>query len=257
MSEAGFASLGPTLLARKGGAKPAMRPQLTPLAHSPEEMAALADEQLEDLGWNDMGEDGHEGEPDASSGADIVPIRAQGASPHADSAARSPVVRRQQKELLDRVLAEAAMDGSEGELGEEEDLSARFFDDPGAGDAADTGEGADPGKTSDERAFDDGPFENGPFENGAFENGAGGVGTPAHDAPSGAGAHKAVRRAAARPAGKRAAFTLRLDTERHLKLRLAATMQGVSAQALVTEALDAMLAEFEELDALAARMRRG
>ena len=28
MSEPGFASLGPTLLARKGGAKPAMRPQL-------------------------------------------------------------------------------------------------------------------------------------------------------------------------------------------------------------------------------------
>ena len=31
MSEPGFASLGPKLLARKGGAKPAMRPQLAPL----------------------------------------------------------------------------------------------------------------------------------------------------------------------------------------------------------------------------------
>ena len=32
MSESGFASLGPSLLARKGGAKPAMRPQVAPLA---------------------------------------------------------------------------------------------------------------------------------------------------------------------------------------------------------------------------------
>lgn len=236
MSEAGFASLGPTLLARKGGAKPAMRPQLTPLAHSPEEMAALADEQLEDLGWNDMGEEDEEGASNASRGADIVPIRADSASPNADNAARSPIVRRQQKELLDRVLAEAAMDGSEGEMGDEEYPSARYFDDPGAADAAGTGE--DPS----EEALSDGAF---------------GDETAAHGAPAGSGARKAVRRAAARPAGKRAAFTLRLDTERHLKLRLAATMQGVSAQALVTEALDAMLAEFEELDALAARMRRG
>jgi hypothetical protein len=33
-------------------------------------------------------------------------------------------------------------------------------------------------------------------------------------------------------------------------------MQGVSAQALVTEALDAMLGDIEELDALIARMKR-
>ena len=57
MSEASFASLGPTLLARKGGAKPAMRPQLTPLPEDLSALAALADEQLEDLGWNDMGAD--------------------------------------------------------------------------------------------------------------------------------------------------------------------------------------------------------
>ena len=67
MSEASFASLGPTLLARKGGAKPAMRPQLAPL---PEVVAA---EQLEDLGWNDMGqEDGSDAD---KGGADIVSIK--------------------------------------------------------------------------------------------------------------------------------------------------------------------------------------
>jgi hypothetical protein len=49
---------------------------------------------------------------------------------------------------------------------------------------------------------------------------------------------------------------LRLDPERHLKLRLAATMQGVSAQVLVTNALDAMLAEIDDLDLIASRMKR-
>ena len=48
-----FASLTPTLLARKGGAKPAMRPQLAPL-HQFHEATAR---QFDDLGWNDMGFD--------------------------------------------------------------------------------------------------------------------------------------------------------------------------------------------------------
>ena len=54
--------------------------------------------------------------------------------------------------------------------------------------------------------------------------------------------------------GKRAAFTLRLDAERHLKLRLASTMQDMSAQQLVTEALDRFLAEIPELDAIATQV---
>jgi len=37
-----FASLGPTLLARKGGAKPAMRPQLAPLTGMAGAQAAQA-----------------------------------------------------------------------------------------------------------------------------------------------------------------------------------------------------------------------
>lgn len=150
MSEASFASLGPTLLARKGGAKPAMRPQLAPL---PEVVAA---EQLEDLGWNDMG-DGEQDKPVAPSlGASVVPI-----NPGADS----PVAR--------KAIAQVQ------------------------------------------------------------------AGTPAK--------HKRVG------ISRRAAFTLRLDAERHLKLRLAATMQGISAQALVTEALDALLAGVADLDTLAER----
>lgn len=153
MSESGFASLGPKLLARKGGARPAMRPQLGPAMSDPTQVAKLAEEQLEDLGWNDMGDD------DAD----------------AETANTSPIVRRQQRRLEERVLAHAVMTGRE--------------------------QG---------------------------------------------------------PAGKtrRTAFTLRLDRERHLKLRLAATIKGVSAQVLVTEALDSLLAEFNELDGIAARIQR-
>ena len=54
----------------------------------------------------------------------------------------------------------------------------------------------------------------------------------------------------------KAAFTLRLDAERHMRMRLAATMQDCSAQKLVTEALDRFLSEIPELDAIAEKMRR-
>jgi hypothetical protein len=49
-------------------------------------------------------------------------------------------------------------------------------------------------------------------------------------------------RAAAGSKGK-AAFTLRLDPERHLQLRLACAMAHKSAQALVIAALDAFLSQ--------------
>lgn len=52
------------------------------------------------------------------------------------------------------------------------------------------------------------------------------------------------------PAGRRAAFTLRLDEERHLKLRLASTIRNCSSQALVTEALDRLLNDMAELESL-------
>lgn len=52
-------------------------------------------------------------------------------------------------------------------------------------------------------------------------------------------------RAPRAPAGAKgkSAFTLRLDNERHLKLRLVGARTHRSAQALVTEALDRMLEE--------------
>ncbi|MBD2842669.1 type II toxin-antitoxin system HicB family antitoxin [Erythrobacter rubeus] len=196
MSEASFASLNPALLARKGGAKPAMRPQLTPMPQDPAAMAALADEQLEDLGWNDMGQD--EGDNSVHTGpaetADIVSISSKAANEDG-SIGESPVVLRQQKDLSDRILANAVMDVASSE---------------------DTAQNVKPASKKKSAA-------------------------------------KKTKKAG--KTGKRAAFTLRLDTERHLKLRLASTMQGISAQALVTEALDALLEQFSELDALAERMK--
>jgi len=49
----------------------------------------------------------------------------------------------------------------------------------------------------------------------------------------------------------KAAFTLRLDAARHLKLRLACALNNRSAQQIVTEALDAFLENIPNLEGLA------
>jgi len=216
MSDNGYASLGPSLLARKGGAKPAMRPQLPVLGHLAD-TPGLAGEQLEDLGWNDMGEDDDTIAQVVVSIDPDIPFNAV-------AAAASPIVRRQQRDLEERLLADAVMTGPE-----------------------------DAESASDERDEED--------EAGWAENET--AYAPLHDdapklapAPVVPFAARPARKPAAQAISRRAAFTLRLDPERHLKLRLAATMRGVSAQALVTVALDAMLAEYEELDTIAAHLQR-
>jgi hypothetical protein len=73
-----------------------------------------------------------------------------------------------------------------------------------------------------------------------------------------------ARRLAAKPAapepapaaGRKAAFTLRLDAERHLKLRLACAVSGQSAQQIVTQALDDFLNDQPEIDRLAEQLPR-
>ena len=52
----------------------------------------------------------------------------------------------------------------------------------------------------------------------------------------------------------KAAFTLRLDQGRHLKLRLACAVRNKSAQMLVTDALDALLESMPEIGELAANI---
>jgi hypothetical protein len=54
--------------------------------------------------------------------------------------------------------------------------------------------------------------------------------------------------------GKKAAFTLRLDSERHLRLRLATAVSGRSAQQLVTAALDEFLKSVPEVATMAGQL---
>lgn len=244
MSESGFASLGPSLLARKGGAKPAMRPQVAPLvAPLDSGESVIPEEHLEDLGWNDMGDSDGEG------GADIVPISAD-IDAEAFDAGAGPIVRRQQRRLEERVLADAAMTGPE-DFEAEYDEGEEDFDLEGL--YADEEDYDEEGEEAEDTAI--------------YSPLAPHIALPdpepvsaAVPAPVAAAAPRS--RAAAKPrvpavqSGRRAAFTLRLDADRHLKLRLAATMQGVSAQVLVTEALDRLLAEYDELDVIANHLKR-
>ena len=185
-----FASLSPTLLARKGAAKPAMRPQWQPLSNYSNEvpLPPLGDE-LEDLGWNDMGE---AYEPEST----VVPFGAPDEQlQHQPLTGGVPAVVRQQDALADQV------DG--------------------------------------DRSSEPSPLI--PLAGHRYARGV---------------AQPPVDRRSALADGRRAAFTLRVDEIRHLKLRLACTMHGRSAQQLVTQALDRLLDELPELDDLAKRVRR-
>ena len=187
MAEISFASLSPSLLARKGGAKPAMRPQHAALAsiQGAGPVDQPAPEALEDLGWNDMGDGDH-------GGADVVQLTPMPRAPEADDS------------LVDATSSTAPLAQSSARrsvLDQQQQIAERLV------------------------------------------------------APRRSATPTPTRRAASERGG-RAAFTLRLDANRHLKLRLATTIRGVSAQALVTEALDALLGDMPELDTLAAQVKR-
>jgi hypothetical protein len=102
-----FASLTPTLLARKGGARPAMRPQIQPL-HAFHENAAR--DWQDDLGWNDMGA------PADNDGGDVQPVTGEvvafdpalAAQARAARPAR-PEVLRQQEAIAERIAPAPAI----------------------------------------------------------------------------------------------------------------------------------------------------
>ena len=178
-----FASLSSGLLARKGAAKPAMRPQ------SFGQMGF----GLEDLGWNDMG---HGQQPPA----EVHPIHGEEAPEHVPSSITA--------------LTPAPKNGS-------------------APEAAKAPEEAEvPMVVEQQRAIE---------------------ATFADKAPA------PIAKLPPRPRQERglkdkAAFTLRLDTERHLKLRLACAVTHRSAQQIVTRALDDYLGSLPQLDALAGQV---
>lgn len=213
MDDRNFASLSPSLLARKGGAKPAMRPQHAPLTSS------SAAQSLEDLGWNDMGAD-EEAPNHASEVAHLTPAPA---NPVTDAEAQvlaqqaqaaltvlqpaKPEVHRQQEELSQKL--EAAQIVPEPDTVSAPEAAPRPPSSLLAKSAGKT-MGADAGPVRSPRSALD--------------------------------------------RGKRAAFTLRLDADRHLKLRLACTLRNRSAQQLVTDALDELLGDMPDVEALAAQV---
>ena len=171
-----FASLSSGLLARKGAAKPAMRP------HAFGHIGA----SLDDLGWNDMGDAEAAAAHAQAQQAEHVPSSIAALTP-----APRPVAEQQ------RNIAEV--------LGAEEEAPAEE--------------------------------------------------TPA-DVPAAAPAPvvEMPRRRAPLAAREKAAFTLRLDPDRHFRLRLACAVSGRSAQQIVTGALDEILKTFPEIDALAGQL---
>lgn len=156
-----FASLSGGLLARKGAARPAMRPQ---------GYASLVptQQQIEDLGWNDMGHEPGPTPPVAIEKPPVLVVREALAE-----AVEAP-------EALEPVMTPAAV----------RSVSV-----------------ATATRLSRETA------------------------------------HK-----------NRAAFTLRLDAERHLKLRLASALAHQSAQQIVAHALDRFLESMPEVEALRAQL---
>ena len=203
-----FASLSSGLLARKGGARPAMRPQ----------GFGQGGAGLEDLGWNDMGfeppkpaaaprDESHDAfgdeiaeHPTLHGHAGLTPVN-------------SPV-HSQQAEIAGRLVSEdVAEDEAVDETVDLYDADAEL------------------------------PQQPEPVAIAAV---------PAPVTPI-----RRARTPRAAPGSKgKAAFTLRLDPERHLKLRLACAVNGRSAQQLVTDALDELLGGMPELEGMAAKAKR-
>jgi len=267
-----FASLSSGLLARKGAARPAMRPQGFGQVGS----------GLDDLGWNDMGFEAPKPvlaqvrDDDHDAFGDELPEPALRNPLAALSPVASPV-HDQQAEIADRFgsYTEASPDDEDYV-----DETAELYD-PNALEA-----GAD---DEDEEAEDEesevvpliqtkavrpapvivarlpDPVDAAPllevaaepiqvvaiaepaFVAPAIEPA---VVAPALVVPAAKFARSRQPRAATGSTAK-AAFTLRLDGDRHLRLRLACAVTGRSAQQLVTDALDQLLGSMPELAAMA------
>jgi hypothetical protein len=201
-----FASLSSGLLARKGQARPAMRPQGFTGGYS-----SLAG--IEDLGWNDMG---HAHEPVADVHQlhedDQIQPPPEGVPPVL--AQRHALKQEFEPPVLDDIAVEDEPEGLVEALALESEPESEVVADTVAIDTV----------VAD-----------------MFE-------------PRPASVAAASRIARATQHKHKAAFTLRLDEERHLRLRLASAVSGCSAQQIVTGALDAFLESLPEVAELARQL---
>jgi hypothetical protein len=284
-----FASLSSNLLARKGAARPAMRPQ----------GFGQVGNGLEDLGWDDMGHESPKptGVPrdvtDDAFDQELGDEQPRIHHPTGLTPVQSPV-HDQQAVLADRL----GVDPED----EDFDETAELYD-PNAPDASETDEPeVDEFETDEaeeaeavevpaleirevrppkvqalpirEAAEEEEPFELterfdefDPFEQAEEGTAPEAIFPPptASTAFEPASGYEPVATYSpltqptprAAPGSKaKAAFTLRLDPDRHLKLRLACAVNGRSAQQIVTDAVDQLLRQMPELDAMAEKAKR-
>ena len=226
-----YASLSSGLLARKGAAKPAMRPQ--------------GFGGFEDLGWNDMCYG--PGEAPAAEAPEHVP---------SSIAALTPAPKGGRVDLAD--YGEEGEDFAPEQSMAEETAQARPV--------IETPPVVEPEPAPEVQQSAEIPEEVAPvvaqqrailerFE-GELEDEAAQV-QPVPARPRRSAKAQVVSLPKRKPVsvgGRKAAFTLRLDADRHLRLRLACAVTGRSAQQIVAGALDEALAAIPEIESLAARV---
>lgn len=266
-----FASLSSGLLARKGAARPAMRPQ----------GFGQSGNGLEDLGWNDMGYEAsrpaltpvgdEDSEPQVSRSplVGLTPLGSDSDEDQAPQISRDPLgglspaspVHHQQAEIVERLHHQ---DSDEAEECEEQAYEAYAERDEAEDETDDTLELADelpeamPMRTPVLSLAPVVPLHPAAaVAEGLPEVSVASANEPEAQVEAATIVVPAVpKRSRSRQAealkGK-AAFTLRLDPSRHLKLRLACAVNAKSAQQLVTKALDELLASMPELDAMASK----
>jgi len=212
-----LASLNGALLARKGRARPAMRSQMFQ-PHPPAEENGFG--ALEDLGWNDMGD------AEEHRHSDILPLTPAPLNVDAQAEARA-----------DDAEAAAQLAANARTIKTANGKSRRVIPDPAEPEVLRQIE-----KIEAKLAQPPKP--------------AAGMNGHAHSTQGTEKKASAKPRKKALGENQRAAFTLRLDSERHLMLRLACTIRNRSAQQIVTEALDRLLGDMENLKSLAAQVKR-
>ena len=203
-----LASLSSGLLARKGQARPAMRPQ------GYGGFGAIPGQQ-DDLGWNDMGHDEQHPPHVAPVPAAVPPVLRQLEQLHEEFA--PPVPQAYEPPVEPQVEAYEEVD----EYEEEQDGAYAPLTAP---------------------VFHAEPADAEPFHAEVVRP------------VSVATATRLDRETAAKTKHGKAAFTLRLDHDRHLRLRIASALCNRSAQILVTEALDAFLNSLPEVGALVSQL---
>ena len=223
-----FASLSSGLLARKGTAKPAMRPQ----------GFGQFGASLEDLGWNDMGHapqaaqaahpafEEPEIERSPSPISALTPMLPGNEADEEEFEPAPPVVE-QQRAAIAASFAQPETDEEEEHFVLATKPSKALVDEP-----------------EEDLAEQFEEIEAEAAEAEIIEAEAPAAPAPVVELPSRQPKVEQSARA-------KAAFTLRLEAERHLKLRLACAVTGRSAQQLVTEALDQLLRSKPEIEALA------